>query len=203
MILSIVQARISSTRLPGKVLIPINGKTILEHVVNAVPEPKIVATSGLDTEIIEWCKDHHVAVFGGPLDDVLKRFYLAWEYAAPKSDWILRVCCDCPMLTREMVERFIIKAGRRYADTIYTNRPWDPDGYDMELFSIQALEMAHEHATDPYDREHVTPWMYRHYCVFRDSVFDRPIGPENPQDKVSIDTLDDYEKVKKLMEAAQ
>lgn len=127
------------------------------------------------------------------------------------------------MLTREIVERFLcmsfwfgitirdsINQGAKkdqvdiptgeFPYTIYTNRPYDPDGFDMELFSVEALKMAHEHATEPYDREHVTAWMYRHLNVRRLSVFGRPVGPENPEEKVSIDVMADYEKVKKLME---
>jgi spore coat polysaccharide biosynthesis protein SpsF len=203
MILSIVQARISSTRLPGKVLMPIADKPILKWVVDALPEPKIVSTSALDTEIIEWCRDNNIAVFGGPLSDVLKRFYLTWEYAKPKTDWILRVCADCPMLTRRVVLAFLRRVGLKSFDTIYTNRPYDPDGADMELFSTTALEMAHKNATDPYDREHVTPWIYRHFNVQRSSILGRPLGPENPEEKCSVDTEEDYLKVKNLMEAAQ
>ena len=171
----------------------------MQWVVDALPEPKKVATSLEDNEIIDYCCKNNIPFSAGPLDDVLERFYLA-STVTSEIDWILRVCCDCPMLTREIVERFLLLELDRQPYTIYTNRPWDPDGYDMELFSVEALKKAHEHATESYDREHVTPWLCRHFNVRRLSVFGREPQPENPQDKVSVDILDDYEKVKKLME---
>lgn len=204
MILSIAQARMSSTRLPGKVLMDIGGKPIIQWVVEALPEPKLVATSMDDSDapIVSWCMANDIHVHAGPLHDVLKRFYLA-SHVVTEANWILRVCCDCPMLTNHLVSKFIIKAYGLGIQpyTIYTNRPYDPDGLDLELFSVEALKMAYEHATDPYDREHVGPWFYRHLNVRRFSVTGRPIGPENPDDKISIDTIQDLEKVRAIMEA--
>lgn len=211
MILSIAQARMSSTRLPGKILKEITGKTILEHVYDALPEPRVIALAG-EPETVhlwQWLADRKIQWVYGDVDDVLDRFFRTYETFSItmniNPDWILRVCCDCPMLTKEIVANFIEEAWLSILDngdkfTIYTNRPYDPDGFDLELFSVEALKMAHEHATEPYDREHVTAWMYRHLNVRRFSVFGRPVGPENPEEKVSIDVMADYEKVKKLME---
>lgn len=206
MILTVIQARMSSTRLPGKILLPIAGKSILQHVIDAAPEPKVVAMPLQDLEdfilhgpdVPDVMGD--IVWYDGDINDVLSRFYHAWRKFKPEADWILRICADCPMLTKRFVNHFLIQVGIKYEDTIYTNRPYDPDGSDMELFSVKVLKMAHEYATDLYDREHVTPWIYRHFNVFRESIFDRPIGPENPEDKCSVDTLEDYEKVKNLME---
>lgn len=215
-ILSIVQCRMTSTRLPGKVLMEIGGKPILQWVVEALPEPRVVATSTdeSDRSISEWCLKNQVQVSCGPLDDVLGRFYRVASRWRDRPGWILRACADSPMLTRQVVEDFIkgiiglsarydqngyIQLGTFDKTTIYTNRPWDPDGYDLELFSFDALKMAHENATDPYDREHVTPWLYRHLSVVRFSLFGRPPGPDRPEDKVSVDTIEDLEKVRKLL----
>lgn len=220
MILTIIQARLGSTRLPGKILLPIAGKSILQHVYDAASEPKVVAMPSEDRATLLGLPlmdlKGQIMGFDGDPNDVLGRFYYTWQDFNPEADWILRLTADCPMLTREIVERFIrnwIGQNARYdqdgylclgfhldANTIYTNRPYDPDGYDMELFSVEALKMAHEHATEPYDREHVTAWMYRHLNVRRFSVFGREPQPENPAEKVSVDTQEDYEKVKKLME---
>lgn len=212
MILTIIQARLGSTRLPGKILMPIAGRPILQHVYDAAPEPKVVALPESDLEKV-FLKINGVTLFcPGDPNDVLGRFFYTYEDASKfmPITWILRLTADCPMLTRELVDKFITQSWLHGADqfeesitdkfTIYTNRPYDADGYDMELFSVEALKMAHEHATDPHDREHVTAWMYRHLNVERFSVFGRMPQPENPMEKVSVDTEEDYKTVKRIME---
>ena len=197
MILTVIQARLGSTRLPGKILLPIAGKSILQHVYDAAPEPKVVAMPESDRlSDIPGCN-----IFWCALDenDVLSRFYHALFTCQPGADWVLRLTADCPMLTRPIVNRFLIRVGEKSWDTIYTNRPLDADGFDMELFSVAALEKAHREATDPYDREHVTPYIYRHFNVRRLSIFGGVVGDEDLV-KVSVDIRDDYERVKKMME---
>ena len=209
MILTITQARLGSARLPGKILMNIAGKPILQHVIDAAPEPKVVAMPLservgfiIDCQELAAPLKGDVCWYDGDVNDVLGRFYHAWQDYKPAADWILRLTADCPMLTRGMVDRFIstvLKAPGLQPGTLYTNRPWDPDGYDMELFSTKALAMAHEYSTDPYDREHVTPWLYRHLNVRRFSIFGREMGPEKAEEKVSVDTQQDYEKVRRLI----
>lgn len=207
MILTIIQARMSSTRLPGKILMPIAGKQILQHVIDAAPEPKVVAMPSEDFLLMA-DEDMGMNIRGsfvfwdGDINDVLGRFYHAWKTYKPEADWILRICADCPMLTLNIVRRFIIGCGGRRWDTLYTNRPLDADGFDLELFSTIALERAHKEAIDPYDREHAPTWIYRHFNVQRVSAFGGVVGSEDLI-KVSIDTRQEYEFVKKLMEAAQ
>jgi len=200
-ILTIIQARLGSTRLPGKILLPIAGKPIIQHVYNAAPEPKVVAAPWSDHGLFHGFDVKNVVWYDGDPNDVLGRFYHTWRACKSEVDWILRLTADCPMLTQPIIRKFIIRMGQRNYDTIYTNRPWDPDGYDMELFSSDTLEMAHKYATDPYDREHVTPWIYRHFHVQRSSIVGRPVVPENPAEKVSVDTQENYEKVRAIMEA--
>lgn len=206
MILTIIQARLGSTRLPGKILLPIAGKPILQHVYEAVPEPKMVAMPTQDDALeISHLKGvvYWPPVFVNP-NDVLSRFYNAWQDFKPEADWILRLTADCPMLTREIVEKFLNYFSSWHGDslvwTIFTNRPWDVDGIDLELFSAKALQMAHEKATEPYDREHVTSWLYRHLRVERFSILGNEVGHPEPEPKLSIDTLEEYHFVKDLME---
>ena len=200
MILAIIQARLGSTRLPGKILMDIAGESILQHVIDSAPEPKIVAMPQSDYLVMG---DYlfPIRYYEGDPNDVLGRFYHTWQSCEPNATWILRLTADCPILTKHLVAKFLINAIPLCAPwTIVTNRPRDPDGYDMELFSTKALNLAHEQAHEPYDREHVTPWMYRNLNVTRFSLFDRKPEPEDPAEKVSVDTQEDYEKVKKIME---
>src|SRR5512135_2731190 len=126
MILTIIQARLGSTRLPGKILLPIAGKPILQHVIDAAPEPKKIAMTLADSAHIPYTSD--VLFYNLDPDDVLSRFYYTWEDHHPEADWILRLTADCPMLTREVVDRFIEMANwfdisrYEYPYTIFTNR---------------------------------------------------------------------------------
>lgn len=210
-ILTIIQARMTSTRLPGKVLLPIAGKSMLEHVIDAAPEPRIVALpnelASLEVVKILLLKniDSFIPSIRIKTDDVLGRFAACIAKLFPNVHFILRLTADCPMLTRDDVETFLHSCyyGSNYMYdpyTIYTNRPLDMDGLDMELFSTYMLTKAHERATMPDDREHVTPYMYRTYNVQRHSVRDIPRGYETPG-KCSVDTIDEYDYVRKLMEA--
>lgn len=198
-ILSIVQVRVGSTRLPGKALLPILGKPMFMYAVNAAPWPKIVACPVSDHAIMDICRDEKVpfAAYLNP-NDVLTRFIKAIEVAEAHYgnlfDWVLRITADCPMLTEELIFRFL-HACDGEEDTIYTNRPNDPDGLDLELFPASTLYLADQLASSPYDREHVTPIIYSLIPVerVRVSAFD-------PRVKLSVDTRDEYLMVKSTME---
>ena len=206
-VLTIIQARLSSTRLPGKVLLPIAGKTMLEHVIDAAPEPRILAIPNDEPKLSEFSKNLEIDVFEGPPHDVLSRFWQAMLFyeleflAGKKVDYILRLTADCPRLTKAMVVTFISRIFCPSAPPeamILTNRPNDPDGYDMELFSRWALEQAYENTFYPADREHVTTWMYRVLDVIRVPIFGE-LG-KAMEVKVSVDTHNEYRYVKKMLE---
>ena len=206
MITTIIAAHMGSKRLPGKTLMEINGKTCMEHVVDAVRSLNpVVATydDSANRRIWELCEDKGIAchVYQGAGSDVLGRFNAVLGTVPAETKLILRVTPDCPMLTRDLVRKFYFRALNNFhVDTIYTNRPADPDGVDMELFSVEALRRAHEYATDPADREHVCSWIYRHYKVERFSVLGYEVGRPEPSWKISVDTAEEYRRVKDLME---
>lgn len=200
-ILAVVQARVGSTRLPGKVLKPILGRTILEHVIRAAPEPRVVVCPGRDWAIRDICSELHVdcVMATGPRD-VLGEYINAHRkmrrlHGLPLP-YVLRITADCPALTLDLVDRFL-DVCEADEQTIWTNRPLDPDGLDLELFPIAALAAAHEKATEDYDREHVTPYLYNTLQTKRVRV-----SSMDPRVKVSVDTEEDYKRVKALMEGA-
>lgn len=204
MITTIIAAHMGSRRLPGKTLMKLNGKTALEHLVEAVKTLyPIVATydDKINFPIIDLCEDKGIPYFNYQGDgyDVLARFYHALQFHRPDARYIVRATPDCPMLTRDLVRKFIMRCDFR-ENTIYTNRPCDNDGFDLELFPAEALKRAHEHATDPHDREHTTSWLYRHLRVERFSILGNPVGHPEPEPKISIDTHEEYLRVKDLME---
>jgi spore coat polysaccharide biosynthesis protein SpsF len=203
-VVTIIQARMSSTRLQGKVLLEMGGLPMLWHVVQAAPKPRCIAMPN---------ESHSIAVVKAfanadtelyipperiPCDDVLGRYACCVEDYYPRATHVLRLTGDCPMLTLEHVETFLHGCFPYGDTTVHTNRPWDADGYDCELFSVPMLMWTHAHASSPYDREHVCSMMYRVFNVHRMSIWENHPG-EMPG-KCSVDTVDDYNFVKQQME---
>jgi spore coat polysaccharide biosynthesis protein SpsF len=172
-IVAIVQARMGSTRLPGKVLSNIGGKTVLSRVVqrlrhSAQIEQLLVATTSksADDAIVEECRRCSVAVFRGAEQDVLDRYYRAAQFA--RADVIVRITADCPLIDSEVADRTIqafLDAKPDYASN--TLERTYPRGLDTEVISTDALACAWREAKEPYQRSHVTPYLYQNPKVFR------------------------------------
>src|SRR2546426_3546265 len=164
-IVALVQARMGSTRLPGKVLADIAGEPMLGRIVSRVERSRmvqktIVATSAAksDDRVAEVCEKKGIAIFRGSEKDVLDRFYHAAK--SHQGDVVVRITGDCPLIDPEVIDRVI---------TAYLADPCDyasntlvctyPDGLDTEVFSFAALETAWRDARRAADREHVTPFL--------------------------------------------
>ncbi|PIR82452.1 acylneuraminate cytidylyltransferase [Candidatus Kaiserbacteria bacterium CG10_big_fil_rev_8_21_14_0_10_59_10] len=210
MIAAIIQARMSSTRLPGKVLLPLAGYAALFHVVERVKrapgiDSVIVATSVApeDDEIVDFCTEHGYTHFRGSQDDVLSRYFEAAKTGP--FDPVVRITSDCPLIDpsvlSELVQNF--GAGRYdYQSNIAPNTRTFPRGLDCEIFSFAALERAHREAKNPYEREHVTPYIHEN------KKEDFVIGPQlvardiyaRPQFRLTLDYEEDYELLSHLYE---
>lgn len=164
---AIVQARMSSTRLPGKVLKTVGEKTVLEILLRRLEKSKtiqqvVVATSThpSDDAIQKECDRLAVPVFRGPLEDVLLRYLEAANTF--DCEVVVRITADCPFVDSEIVDEVVSKfLSADYDYVSNTNPPTYPDGFDVEVFPISILEQAVSETTSPFDREHVTPWMKR------------------------------------------
>jgi spore coat polysaccharide biosynthesis protein SpsF len=164
-VVAIVQARMTSTRLPGKVLMEICSRPMLALLVERLKACKgidriVVATSvdATDDVIEGWCRDNSVDLFRGSLDDVLDRYYnAAITYGA---ETIVRITADCPLIDPILVDR-VIEAfkggGCAYAKSVGSF----PDGLDTEVFSFEALNAAQAGARLLSEREHVTPYIWK------------------------------------------
>jgi spore coat polysaccharide biosynthesis protein SpsF len=193
----IVQARMGSRRLPGKVMQEICGKPGLHYVLTRcamVPSAGLVvcavpdepSSSALEA-VAAGCG---AAIFRGSETDVLDRYFGAAR--AFKSDIIMRVTSDCPLIDPDVCERVI--GAREEAGVDYAANNLDrtfPHGLDCEAFTFAALERAASIATDPYDREHVTPWLRRDQSVQRASI--RSNNPNLARYRWTLDYPEDLE----------
>jgi len=174
MILAVLQARLSSTRLPGKVMRPLLGRPMIERQIERLRRAAridrlVVATSveASDDPLAAWCAASGVDVFRGPLDDVLARFAAAAEAFGP-ADPVVRLTADCPLADPGVIDACIdlhLRAGGDYTSNALTRTY--PVGLDVEVVTAQALATAAREATDPYEREHVMPFLYRRPQRFR------------------------------------
>ncbi len=164
-VLLVTQARMGSTRLPGKIFKKVGNDSLLSIHCDRLSKVKnadkiIVATtqSKEDTQVFEWALHNGYLSYAGSENDVLDRFYQAAKPYAPK--WIVRVTSDCPLLDPVLVDEVIALAKDSKVDycsnIIIENFP---DGQDVEVFTFESLEKAWNEATLPSEREHVTPYI--------------------------------------------
>lgn len=175
--LLITQARIGSSRLPRKVLLEVNGETLLGIHLKRISGAKnidaiVVATTNEDDVgiICEIAKAYNVNSFKGSLDDVLDRFYKA---ALPfEPNFIVRVTSDCPLIDPFLIDKVIQKAIEGNYD-YYSNILIEdyPDGQDVEVFKMSALTTAWEKADKKFEREHVTPYIKNNSDFFGGKLF--------------------------------
>lgn len=163
-VVAVVQARMGSTRLPGKVLVDIVGHPMLWHVVNRTYAARrldqvVVATSDepSDDAIAMFCAKSRFECSRGSACDVLDRFYNAAKHYG--ADVIVRLTADCPLIDPRVIDRVVdVYLEGNYDYVTNTLRYTYPDGLDVEVFSFDALQRAAQEARTPIDREHVTPY---------------------------------------------
>ncbi|MCB1135294.1 MAG: glycosyltransferase family protein [Chlamydiia bacterium] len=163
----IIQARMGSTRLPGKVLLPVLGRPLLSYLIERLRRVKradsiVIATSTeeADLALVDFAVQHQIPVFRGSENDVLSRYYDA--AVANEADVIVRVTADCPVIDPAVIDA-AIEAYQTHPACDYlsnTQQRSYPRGMDVEVFSLQALREAHEMAVRWPEREHVTPFIY-------------------------------------------
>lgn len=203
-IITILQARYNSTRLPGKVLFPILDHPMLIHQINRIKNSKlhgqiIVATSTHheDQNIVNCCKDNSISYYCGKLDDVLDRFYHA---AIPHhADHIVRLTGDCPLIDPEIVDQVIqTHLDGNFDYTTNALKPTYPDGLDIEIFKFSALKTAWIEAVLNSDREHVTPYIYRNDNQFNIGYVYNDIDLSHL--RWTVDWQVDFDLIKKIFE---
>jgi len=199
----ITQARTTSTRLPEKVLLRANGKTVLQHHLERLTwsrKPVFVATTvnGSDDPIVSIAEDCGAGVFRGDEQDVLGRFYgCATEF---QLDVIVRVTSDCPLIDGAMIGKCLEDyIGFNDPNIYYSNclERTFPRGLDFEIFSFELLKDAYLHAQELFEKEHVTPYINRNrsgkvklkHFTYREDLSNL---------RWTLDTSDDWALINKL-----
>jgi spore coat polysaccharide biosynthesis protein SpsF len=201
-IILILQARMGSSRLPGKVLLPLGDTVVLDYdVYRCRRDPRIdeviVATSSLeqDDPIAEWCSRNGVACFRGSEDDVLARYY---ECAVPYApNYVIRVTSDCPFIDHEIISGIIDTMESDPCDLVTLDGEL-PRGLWSEIVSFSALEYIYEHGRESRHREHVTYYAYEFPKQFESRSYAAPKELSHPELRITLDTSEDYELLKRI-----
>jgi len=206
-IVAIIQARMGSTRLPGKVMKQLYGKTVLAHVICRVQacllvDEVVVATtrSKADDAIVTEAEKCGAKWFRGSEADVLERYYLAAKER--KAEVVVRVTSDCPLFDPEVLTQMLEYFSNETLEGLQIdylsnclNRSY-PRGLDAEVFTFEVLEKAFIEARQPYEREHVTPYIYEHPEMFASH------NQTNDQDisnyRWTLDTVDDWNLIEAI-----
>ncbi len=205
MILAILQARTSSSRLPGKVLKPILGKAMLAHQIERVLRSRlmdklVVATSldQSDDPVEQLCREQGTDCFRGSLDNVLDRYYQCAVNYNPET--IVRLTGDCPLADPVVIDGTIQYFLDNSLDYVTNGgaKPTFPDGLDVEVFTFEALKSAWKYATLPSEKEHVTPYISRQPELFKIGIY------KNKTDlsglRWTVDEPSDFEFVTRVYE---
>lgn len=203
-VVAILQARMSSTRLPGKVLKPILSEPMLAHQIKRLNrcqhiEQLVVATSDSteDQAIARLCQQLNIACYAGSLDNVLDRFYqAARQYQA---DIVVRLTGDCPLADAQIIDNVItmhIEQGNDYTSNV--EPATFPDGFDVEVFNMSQLTSAWENASKPSELEHVTPYIRNTLAQKKDNYTS---AIDYSQYRLTVDEPNDFALVKSIYQA--
>jgi len=200
----VVQARVGSSRLPGKVLMDLNGRTVLEEVllrcraIQGVDEVVCAIPEGdADRVLAPPAESAGARVVSGSATDVLSRYLKAAEIS--HAEVVMRVTSDCPLIDPALCGEVLAARSESGVDYSSNNQPrLFPHGLDCEAFTMSALRQAAQSATDAYDREHVTPWLRNNPAVSRVAV--KGPGGAAASHRWTLDYIEDYEFLRGVFE---
>jgi len=205
-VVCIIQARMGSTRLPGKVMKKMKGKSVLFYVVERVKQSRLIdqiviatTTNKHDDVIVEEAERLNVSWFRGSEQDVLSRYY----YAAKKfdADVVVRVTSDCPLIDSDIIDKVVKKhINSNYDYTSNTIKRTFPRGLDVEVFNFDVLKDSFKNAEKNYEREHVTPYIYQnHYKFNAQNIEAKEKELKRPEIRITVDTIEDFNLIKNII----
>jgi len=204
-VVAIIQARIGSTRLPGKVLKKIQDKVVLDYVIDRLKKCKniteivLAITTNKNDDILEaYAKNKKINFIRGSEEDVLNRYYEAAKKF--NAEVIVRITSDCPLIDPVIVDKIIAKHLENEADytTNIIERTY-PRGLDTEVFNFDILKATDMHATEQHYREHVTPYIREHPEKFKLQNIEAEGKIKRPDIRITLDTKEDFELISKII----
>lgn len=212
-ILVFLQARMGSSRLPGKIMLPLENKNVIEHDIDRIKRSKLIndiivctTVENKDDCIENYCKNNNISYYRGSENNVLDRYYQC--SLIHKPDIIVRITSDCPMIDPEIIDKmiseYLLKKEEspyfcvKYADPSKGHN--FPDGFNPEIFNFEILQEAWLNATLDSDKEHVGPYMRRKYgkCEFKVVLSKNYENLDFKNLHLSLDTKTDYELLKNI-----
>lgn len=204
---TIIQSRFASTRLPGKIFLPLAGAPLLVRMVERVRAAKLVGevvvastTDVVDDQVEELCRAHAIPCYRGHPTDLLDRhFQCAMSYGAQV---VLKIPSDCPLIDPAVVDRVIEKflaSGADYVSNLHP--PSYPDGQDVEVVAFDILKEAWARSTKDFEREHTTPYIWERPEQFRILNVAWETGRDlSMSHRITIDYWEDYELIARVYE---
>lgn len=204
---AIIQARMGSTRLPGKVLKEVNNTSLLKYQIDRIKHATVIdqlviatSKSEKDDVIVKFCRAHDIECFRGSEDDVLERYYeCAKQYDA---DIIIRISADCPLIDPQIIDKVIQFYQESKVDYVSNDVPPEtrkgPTGSHVEVFSMKALDRAFREAVDLNDREHVTFYFWKYDHGFSTAQLLQEC--DWSEYRFTVDYPEDFEVVKYVIE---
>jgi len=201
-IVAIVQARLSSTRLPHKVLLNLAGKPVLSQVFNQLSFSKSISeivlatsTDSSDDPLEIWANENNKKFYRGDLNNVLKRYFDTAKFFGAQN--IVRITADCPLIDPEIVDSVVHKFLEGDYDYFSnTNPPTFPDGLDTEIFTFHSLELAFKEAKLSSELEHVTSYFKNHPEKFKIGNLISDVNYENL--RWTLDQKEDFELISSI-----
>ncbi len=202
-VVAIIQARMGSTRLPGKILKEVNGKPLLTYQIERLKASRkidqlVVATTvkSQDDVIVDFCLSHNIKYYRGSESDVLARYYGATQQF--DGETIVRITSDCPLIDPNVVDQtidFFIDNKFDYVSNAI--EPTYPRGLDVEVFSRESFEKVFKEATLSRDREHVTAYYYTNPIKFKIGSVKNAI--DYSEHRWTVDTIEDFQLIKLII----
>ena len=207
---AIIQARMGSTRLPGKMMLPLERSHVLTHDIQRVQEADtidevVVATSTktADDIVARYANRAGATVFRGSEDDVLDRMFSAATGA--NAETVVRITGDCPLIDWDVIDAVVDRLATENVD--YCSNTVErtfPRGLDVEAFSYESFKHIHENAKEPHHREHVTPYyrenddQFNLASVTSEEIFDEAWMQDRTDLRLTLDEADDYELLREV-----
>ena len=203
-IIATIEARMTSSRLPGKVLMDLCGKPALQHIVERLKRSSyiddvVVATTvnATDNPVVELCNSIGCSYFRGSEEDVLLRVLLAAKNA--EADVLVEITGDCPLvdwrIVDEAIELFFSDSYDYASNALESNYP---SGFEVQVFPVTVLNEVNSISNDPLDHEHVSLYIYRHPEKYRLACLKAEGKLCRPEVEVTLDTMEDYQIISRI-----